>query len=87
MSGFAVSSDSSRVVYRADQPVDELHGLFSVRLAGLVRTLLNPPLVAGGEVQTDFAISPDSARVVYRADQNVDELFELYSRCGAARTS
>ncbi len=82
---FRISPDASRVVYRADQQVDERFELYSVPIDGSASAVkLNGPLVAGGDVAMafgtgDFQVSPDGTRVVYRADQDVDERFELYS--------
>ena len=75
---FAISPDSARVVYRADQDSDGVDELYSVPIAGGTVVKLNDPLVTGGQV-TYFAISPDSSRVVYRADQGTDEVVEVYS--------
>jgi Tol biopolymer transport system component len=77
---FALSPDSSRVVYRADQFVDERFELFSVPIDGSASpVVLNLPLAGARDVTTDFHISPDSTRVVYVADQLVDLRNELFS--------
>lgn len=84
-SPFAISPDGARVVYIADQDVDEVYELYSVPIGGGTAVKLNGPLVAGGDVGSDdpsfvsFAISADSGRVVYRADQEADGVAELYS--------
>jgi Tol biopolymer transport system component len=77
----AVSADSARVVYRADQQSDGAFELYGVPLAGPAASVvkLSLGLVAGGGVENDYRISPDSARVVYRADRQTDGVFELYS--------
>ena len=76
---FAISPDSQRVVYQADQQTDGVNELYSVPLAGgAAAVTLNSPLVAGGNV-FDFRISPDSQRVVYQADQQTDEVIELFA--------
>ena len=76
MLDFAISPDSARVVYLADQDTDTLNELWSVPLSGGTVTKLNRTLVAGGDVQA-FLISPDSDSVVYGADQDADTVDEL----------
>ena len=86
---FRITPDSSRVVYRSDQDIDNVFELYSVPVQGGTVTKLNPPLVAGGNVLGDststpfllegFQITPDSSRVVYRADQTTDTVNELFS--------
>jgi len=80
-SGFLLSPDSSRVVYRVDQQGVDIAELFSVPIGGpaSANVKLNKTLPAGGDVSSDVQISPDSSRVVYRADQNTDEVRELFS--------
>lgn len=77
-SGYSFSPDGARVVYLADQDVDERVELYSVPAAGGVEVKLSGPMVAGGDVES-FTISPDGSRVVYCADQQVDERIELWS--------
>lgn len=75
--GSAVSPDSSRAVYVADQQTDGVVEIYSVPIAGPAGAgiKLNRPLVNGGDVNTNaFRISPDSAWVVYAADQELDGL-------------
>ncbi len=75
-----ISPDSGRVVYAADQDVDEVIELYSVPIDGSASPVkLNGALVSGGDVFTDFRITPDGARVVYVADQGADEVRELFS--------
>jgi len=77
---FAITPNSSRVVYWADRQTDEVYELYSVPLAGgSAPVKLNGTLIANGDVQTDFQISPDSSRVVYYGDQDTDAVRELYS--------
>jgi len=81
---FRITPDSSRVVYLADQDVDEQVELYSTPIAGPATSAikLNGSLTPNGDVgfgTSYFVISPDSARVVYQADQDTDEMFELYS--------
>lgn len=82
--GFVISPDSTRVVYVADQEVDDRFELYSVPLAGGPVVKLNGPMVAGGDVLASntialLHISPDSSRVVYRADELLDGDFQLLS--------
>ncbi|HEX6883207.1 MAG TPA: hypothetical protein VF530_07480 [Planctomycetota bacterium] len=79
---FAISPDSTRVVYASAQETASRVELFSAPLAGGGAVKLSGALVAGGNVVADFdrpEISPDSSRVVYRADALVDGSFELFS--------
>lgn len=76
---YAISPDSSRVVYRAIQQTADTVELYSVPLRGPATAgiKLNGTLVANGNV-SDFQISPDGQTVVYLADQETvftDELF------------
>ncbi len=76
--GFEISGDGSRVVYRADQESDEAFELFSVPLAGGDSVKLNRSLPAGATVLAGFQLSEDGRDVVYIADQEITEMFELY---------
>lgn len=75
---FEISSDSSRVIYLADQNTNGVMELFSVPLMGGVVTQLNSTLVLGGNV-IKYQISADNSRVVYDADQDVDQTLEIYN--------
>ncbi len=80
VSQFLISTDNSRVVYRADQDTDEVFELYSVPLTGGTVTKLNNPMVSGGDIYfNNFLISPDNSTVVYIADQDTDGVAELYS--------
>lgn len=77
--GFEISSDSSRVVYIADQDVNSKTELYSVPiLGGESPVKLN---AAMGNLQdvSFFAISSNGSRVVYLADQYVDNQIEIAS--------
>ena len=77
---YAISPDSTHVVYWGDLETDEVHELTSVSIDGSTGPdKRSGPLVSGGDVERDFAISPDSSRIVFRADKEVDGLVELYS--------
>jgi Tol biopolymer transport system component len=69
----------SRLVYRADQEVDERIELYSVPTDGSAPPVkLNAPFHAGADVGC-AVLSPDGSRVVYSADQDTDNVVELYS--------
>ncbi len=77
---FRISSDGTRLVYRADQDEDEVAELYGVPLdgsAGAIR--LGGPLDLGRAVLEGFQLTPDGKLVVYVADQDADNVFELYS--------
>lgn len=89
---YALSPDSTRVVYVADQEVDGRDELYSVPITGPAGSgvKLNGALASGGDVGggtapflasfTDIGgITPDSTRVVYAADQTTDGVIDLYS--------
>lgn len=78
VSSFEISPDGSRVVYLADQQVDEQFELYSVAVTGGGVTRLSGGMPPEGDVRS-FRLSPDSSRVVYDADQEVDEMDRLYS--------
>jgi hypothetical protein len=75
---FLITSDSKRVVYRADGEQFATNELYSVALLNGTPTKLNPALVTGGAIMADFQLSPDNAWVVYRADQETEGVDELY---------
>ncbi|HKU12999.1 MAG TPA: hypothetical protein VJQ52_01315 [Steroidobacteraceae bacterium] len=78
-SGYSISPDSARVLYRADQEVIDRLELFSVAIASPgVSVKMSSQLVADGDVSSAFAFSPDSTAVAYVADQDVDGVLELY---------
>lgn len=74
---FAISADSSHVVYRANAVNIDDFELFSVPINGGDGFHLNSQLVWAGDV-VGFKISPDSSRVIYLADQDTDDKYELY---------
>jgi Tol biopolymer transport system component len=76
---FQITPDSTRVVYLADQDIDEQVELYSVPVSGGSTIKLNGALPAGGDVDSLFNVTPDSLRVIYRADQSTDGIGELYS--------
>ena len=77
-SGYTISPDGTRVLYRADQEVVDQLELFSVAIANPgASAKMNSQLVANGDVTSGFAFSPDSTHVAYIADQEVDGVLEL----------
>jgi hypothetical protein len=78
-SGVQFSSDSSRVLYMADQNTDDVTEIFIVPTTGGTAVKLNGSLVPGGDV-SDVQFSPDSSLVLYLADQDADEVVETYVR-------
>ena len=75
--GTIITPDGSRVVFRADQDIDDVFDLYSAPLFGGVITKLNGPL-ADGSIDT-YRVTPDGSRVIYTASQNVVDRFELFS--------
>jgi WD40 repeat protein len=77
---FAVTPDSTKVVYIANQDLlnPNVNELYQVSFSNpLNSTKLNSPLVAGGNV-VNFAIAPNSVSVVYLADEVIDQVFEIF---------
>jgi hypothetical protein len=76
--GFDVTADSSRVVYRADQDVDNVFELFQNSLAPIgSATKLHSDYTAGQSVST-FKLLPNSLGVLYIAVQSPSTVNELY---------
>lgn len=79
---YHVSADSVRVVYLADQEIDELVELYGVPIdRSLAPVKLNGPLDPGpvaGDV-LGFELPSDGLRFVYLADGDLDQVYELYS--------
>ena len=86
---FQISSDSSRVVYVADQDTVDVLELYSVPIDRSKAPIkLNPPLVSGGNVMTFGAhsnsslaieITGNNERVLYRADQFIDDEVHIFT--------
>lgn len=74
----SISPDGTRVVFLADQEIDDKVELYSVPLGGGSLVKLSGSLVANGDVES-FEISPDGSRVVYIADANPNDVLQLYS--------
>ena len=75
---FAISPDSSTVVYRADERTNNVRELFAVGIDGRGRVRLTKNLPRGGDVN-GFQISPDGSTVVFRADQRTNNIKELFA--------
>lgn len=68
-----------RVLYLADQNVDETFEIFTVPVAGGPSVRVNGTLVAGGNVrENSLQFSPDGDQVLYIADQIANEVYELF---------
>lgn len=77
--GFKFSSDSSFMMYTADQDTLGIHELYRVETnAPGVSQKISGPMIALGDA-FDFRIRPDDLAVVYRADQETNTVLELYS--------
>ncbi len=77
---FAVSADSVRVVYLADQDIDEVRELYSVSIGGGAPTKLNEPLDGGRDVRFNgFLLSPDGTKALFVASQDSEDVFELFT--------
>ncbi|MEO8277657.1 MAG: hypothetical protein ABI639_15700 [Thermoanaerobaculia bacterium] len=77
---FAISPDSTSVVFRGDLLTDGTFELWSAPILGpaALATHLHPAPVAGGHI-TLYRIAPDSSRVVFTGDLLFDERFEIFS--------
>jgi Tol biopolymer transport system component len=75
----AISPDSARVAYIADQVSDERYFPYSVPIDGssAAITLYQGILMTSADAK-EVAFTPDSSRVVFRFDLAVDERFDLY---------
>ncbi|MAB78045.1 MAG: hypothetical protein CMJ89_01715 [Planctomycetes bacterium] len=77
---FEISSDSTRVVYSADQDIDSTFELFTAPIDGSAPAVkVHPDFTPQMDVEDSFGFSPDGEYVVYIADELVDNRFELFS--------
>jgi len=77
---FKISSDSSHVVYLADQNNNQVNELYSVPINGSANpTRLNTQLSGNRDVFPIFHISTNGQQVAYIADQNTNDIHELFS--------
>ena len=78
--GIQFSPDGSRVLYQADQDVNDVNEIYVVASTGGLPVKLNGPLVSGGDVSANgLQFSPDGSRVLYLADQATDNVIEAYT--------
>lgn len=75
---YAITPDSSHVLFRDDSLSPGRFLLKSAPIGGGPPVVLNGPLTGGADVE-EFILAPDGVRVVYRADALVDGRFELFS--------
>jgi hypothetical protein len=76
---FWVTADGARILYRADQDVDERVELYSVPSdASAAPVRLNQTLQSAGDVLS-FVSSPGGTHAVFRADAAQDERIELFA--------
>ena len=75
---YSISSDSQRVIYIADQRVNNQVELFSVPITGGAATLLNNPVFSGSDVNF-FRLSPDASRVIYSVQESSSGPLSLFS--------
>jgi hypothetical protein len=76
---YRITPDGARVVYRADQDMDERFDLYSAPISGagpVVR--LSSALGPTRDVQPEFLVLADSSAALFRADADVDERYELW---------
>jgi hypothetical protein len=77
-SDFLISEDSSFVLYRGDQDIDEKTELYQVNLAAPgIATRLNADMIAAGDV-FGYEFRADNLAVIYLADQTADTEQELF---------
>ncbi len=84
---FAISSDSTRVVYVAQQDDPVAVEIYAAAMDGTGSVKLNGPMVPGGRVVTGapILITPDSQKVVYlvfQGDPAVQEQLNGFSTSG-----
>lgn len=82
VTSFSISDSNQRVLFIADDNVNEQFNLFSVPLNGGIALQINDPLLTLGGDNSDviaFVLSPDESITLYVADENVDETFELFA--------
>ncbi|MEM7285608.1 MAG: hypothetical protein AAF480_04585 [Actinomycetota bacterium] len=77
-SNFAISPDSTMVVYRQDGETNGDAELYAVPIAGGTRTKLSPSPVEKGDAR-QLLVTADSTTVVYRGDMLVDRQYELFA--------
>lgn len=71
-----LSSDYTKVIFKADKSVDNVDEVWSVNLDGSNLTKLSGALVSGGDVQTLWSV--ESSYTIFAADKDIDTLNEFY---------
>jgi Tol biopolymer transport system component len=75
---FAISADGSRVVYLADQEVDDQFQLFGAPIDGSAAPVKLSGTIAGNADVRSFQLDPTGTRAVYVADALTNTMFELF---------
>lgn len=78
VSGFVVSANSNKVVYRSDDETDGLNTITAVNNDGSNRVTLTSSIIPDATFDTGVKILP-SGKVVFRVDHNKIDKFELFS--------
>ncbi len=73
-----ITTDGSKVVYRAAQDESGVFELYVAASTGEPSIKLSGPMTSDGDV-SHFSLSPDGSSVIYMADQNTDRTVELFS--------
>jgi Tol biopolymer transport system component len=77
--GFVISPNGARVVYLADQDLDERFELYSAHPDGSAPAMkISGLLGADRDVELPVRVLPNSFGVVFRSDQDLDERLELW---------
>ncbi len=83
--GFQAAQDGSRVLYRADQDLDETFELYSVKTErNAAPVKLSGTLTAPGDVLADFALDAQGGSVVYQVQAGTFTLFSAPTDGGQA---
>ena len=75
---FQIAADGTRVVYRADQEVDEQFELYSAPIDGSAASLRLNGTLTGVRDVFDFRLSPDGRSVAYRSNQELATRLDLF---------
>lgn len=82
----AITPDSQKVIYMADQNGDSLWEIYIVPIGGGVSRKLSSAFMTPDGGVYSYALAPSGEWIVYRADQEYDEVYELYSVSLATET-
>lgn len=75
---FKVTSNGSKVVYIADQNVDEKFELYTSNMDGSANTKISGTIPASGDV-SNFKITSDNLKVVFQSNLAISTVQEIYS--------